>query len=369
MLAQDGIEAEVIDLRWLRPLDLEPVFESIKKTNRAVIVEEIAAPLQRWGGGRGPGHGPGLRLHGRADQARQRDGCSAALCHQHRDDGPAGCAEGRRSGERGTVMAETIQMPKLGFDMAEGTLVNWLKQVGDSVGKGDVIAEIETDKATIEIEASVSGTVLKLLAEPGTVVPVGADIAVVGAAGRSRPRWRRSGARRPPPAPAPAEAAAPAASSRPRSRPRRPPPARADGNGHCPATSRPARWPAAWPKNAGSIWPRSRAAALVAGSSRRTWRASSPALRPAAAPDSGRPRPSRRGHARAIIWRAALRPGRRDPRHEQGARPHRPPHGRVQAAGAALLRHHGDGRPGHAGPAQAAQRQPAGRVAGSASTT
>ena len=41
MLAQDGIEAEVIDLRWLRPLDLEPVFESIKKTNRAVIVEEL----------------------------------------------------------------------------------------------------------------------------------------------------------------------------------------------------------------------------------------------------------------------------------------------------------------------------------------
>src|SRR5690554_964740 len=78
-------------------------------------------------------------------------------------------------------------MPKLGFDMAEGTLVNWTKAVGDQVNKGDVIAEIETDKATIEIESQVSGTLLKLLAEPGAVLPVGAPIAYVGAAGEEIP--------------------------------------------------------------------------------------------------------------------------------------------------------------------------------------
>jgi pyruvate dehydrogenase E2 component (dihydrolipoamide acetyltransferase) len=80
-------------------------------------------------------------------------------------------------------MAETINMPKLGFDMAEGTLVRWVKQVGDNINKGDVLAEIETDKATVEVESSVSGVVLQHIVEQGTVVPVNAPIAVVGAAG------------------------------------------------------------------------------------------------------------------------------------------------------------------------------------------
>ncbi len=84
-------------------------------------------------------------------------------------------------------MAETLTMPKLGFDMAEGTLVNWTKAVGDTVSKGDVIAEIETDKATIEIEAQAGGTLLKFLAEPGDVVEVGAPIAYVGAEGEQPP--------------------------------------------------------------------------------------------------------------------------------------------------------------------------------------
>jgi len=84
-------------------------------------------------------------------------------------------------------VAETLTMPKLGFDMAEGTLVNWTKAVGDTVSKGDVIAEIETDKATIEIEAQAGGTLLKFLAEPGDVVEVGAPIAYVGAEGEQPP--------------------------------------------------------------------------------------------------------------------------------------------------------------------------------------
>jgi len=80
-------------------------------------------------------------------------------------------------------MAETISMPKLGFDMAEGLLVRWVKQVGDTINKGDVLAEIETDKATVEVESSASGVVLQLIAEQGTMVPVNAPIAIVGAEG------------------------------------------------------------------------------------------------------------------------------------------------------------------------------------------
>ncbi len=80
-------------------------------------------------------------------------------------------------------MAETISMPKLGFDMVEGTLVRWVRHEGETVEKGQVLAEIETDKATVEVESSFSGVVLKHLVEQGSIVPVGTPIAVVGQAG------------------------------------------------------------------------------------------------------------------------------------------------------------------------------------------
>lgn len=77
-------------------------------------------------------------------------------------------------------MAEFIVMPKLGFDMREAELVSWLKEEGDSVEKGEIVAEIESDKATLELEAQAGGTLLKKLEEEGTIVPVGANIAIVG---------------------------------------------------------------------------------------------------------------------------------------------------------------------------------------------
>ena len=77
-------------------------------------------------------------------------------------------------------MAETITMPKLGFDMAEGTLVRWVRNEGENINKGDVLAEIETDKATVEVESSASGVVRKLLVDQGAIVPIGAAIAIIG---------------------------------------------------------------------------------------------------------------------------------------------------------------------------------------------
>ncbi len=76
-------------------------------------------------------------------------------------------------------MAEVVPMPKLGFDMAEGTLVRKLKQVGDVVAKGDIIAEIETDKATVELEAYVGGVVKGWVVAEGTPVPVGSPMLVI----------------------------------------------------------------------------------------------------------------------------------------------------------------------------------------------
>ena len=80
-------------------------------------------------------------------------------------------------------MAETVSMPKLGFDMAEGTLVRWVRAEGETVNKGDVLAEIETDKATVEVELPFTGTVLRQLVEEKTSVPVGTPIAIVGEPG------------------------------------------------------------------------------------------------------------------------------------------------------------------------------------------
>lgn len=76
-------------------------------------------------------------------------------------------------------MAEIVTMPKLGFDMAEGTLVRWVKAEGDPVAKADVIAEIETDKATVEVESGFDGVMFRHLAAEGTALPVNAPIAVV----------------------------------------------------------------------------------------------------------------------------------------------------------------------------------------------
>ncbi|PWI17950.1 dehydrogenase [Streptomyces sp. Act143] len=75
-------------------------------------------------------------------------------------------------------MAE-FTMPSLGADMDEGLLLEWLVGPGDHVGKGDVVAVVETDKAAIEVECFESGTVGRLLVEPGTRVPVGTALAVI----------------------------------------------------------------------------------------------------------------------------------------------------------------------------------------------
>jgi pyruvate dehydrogenase E2 component (dihydrolipoamide acetyltransferase) len=80
-------------------------------------------------------------------------------------------------------MAEIVTMPKLGFDMAEGTLVRWVVAEGEPVKKGGVLAEIETDKATVEVESAYEGVVVRHLVEEGTPVPIGDPIAVVGAQG------------------------------------------------------------------------------------------------------------------------------------------------------------------------------------------
>jgi pyruvate dehydrogenase E2 component (dihydrolipoamide acetyltransferase) len=79
----------------------------------------------------------------------------------------------------------------MGADMTEGTLVKWTKQVGDHVERGEVLAEIETDKATVELEAYESGELIKIVVEEGEVVPVGEVIALIGEASEEPPDVER----------------------------------------------------------------------------------------------------------------------------------------------------------------------------------
>lgn len=80
-------------------------------------------------------------------------------------------------------MAQIIDMPKLSDTMTVGTLVKWLKQAGDSVKAGDMLAEVETDKATMELESFFDGTLLKIFAPAGSQVAIGAALCAVGQPG------------------------------------------------------------------------------------------------------------------------------------------------------------------------------------------
>jgi pyruvate dehydrogenase E2 component (dihydrolipoamide acetyltransferase) len=73
-----------------------------------------------------------------------------------------------------------VVMPRLSDSMEEGTILQWLKQVGDEVAVGDELVEIETDKANMAYESDIAGTLTEILAEEGETLPIGTPIARVG---------------------------------------------------------------------------------------------------------------------------------------------------------------------------------------------
>lgn len=101
-------------------------------------------------------------------------------------------------------MATNVTMPQMGFDMTEGTIASWLKKEGDAVTKGEAIAEIETDKTTIQIEAFGSGVLKKIISPAGAKVPVGETIGII-----ADPSEQVDAPAAPAAAPAQAEAPAP----------------------------------------------------------------------------------------------------------------------------------------------------------------
>ncbi|MFT4600816.1 MAG: pyruvate dehydrogenase E2 component (dihydrolipoamide acetyltransferase), partial [Arenicella sp.] len=80
-------------------------------------------------------------------------------------------------------MAEIVRMPKLSDTMTEGVVAEWHKKVGDAVSEGDLLAEIETDKATMEFESFYDGVLLHIGVEKGDAAPINEILAIIGEKG------------------------------------------------------------------------------------------------------------------------------------------------------------------------------------------
>ena len=91
-------------------------------------------------------------------------------------------------------MADVV-MPRLSDSMEEGTILQWLKQVGDEIAVGDELVEIETDKANMAYESDVAGTLTEILAEEGATLPIGTPIARVGDSAEGSERLSRGSCR------------------------------------------------------------------------------------------------------------------------------------------------------------------------------
>lgn len=224
ILTNEGIQAEVIDLRTIMPLDVETVIKSLRKTHRVLVVDEAWA-MCGMGGEIAQTinelafdelDGPVGRLHTAptshpfapvleramiVDTGRIVEGARKVIAGKppvpdhwyttgiSADAAPAPApaaaaapvAAASPAPATPSVVAgeEAILMPFGDLTVSEGKLVKWLKAVGDKVKEGDVVAEIETDKAVVEIEAPASGTLARIDQQVGAVVPMGGQIGAI----------------------------------------------------------------------------------------------------------------------------------------------------------------------------------------------
>ena len=217
-LAAEGIEADVIDPRTIMPLDIDTIVASVRKTHRLLIVDEAWAMCGLGGEiaqainelafdeldappGRlhtAPTSHPFAPVLERAmlvDTARIVQGVRDVIAgrppvpdHWHtiglKSAAPAKSTPAPLKAAQPAVQApapaagddEPVRMPFGDLTVSEGTVVKWLKAVGDPVKEGELIAEIETDKAVVEIEAPISGRLSAIDQPVGAVVPMGGRI-------------------------------------------------------------------------------------------------------------------------------------------------------------------------------------------------
>ncbi|MDF2370267.1 MAG: thiamine pyrophosphate-dependent enzyme [Rhizobiaceae bacterium] len=229
-LLERGVDAEVIDLRTIMPLDVGTIVDSVKKTHRLLVVDEawamcgiggeiaqtinelafddLDAPVGRLHSApTSHPFAPVLEEAMLVSVQQVVDGAVSVVAgiapipdHWHAPGITAAPAASRPIAEASQTAAakpgpatpdapnepsalgeneEAITMPHGDLTVSEGTLVKWLHAVGDAVSEGDLIAEIETDKAIVEIEAPATGTVIRIDQPVGAIVPMGGRIGVV----------------------------------------------------------------------------------------------------------------------------------------------------------------------------------------------
>jgi 2-oxoisovalerate dehydrogenase E1 component len=221
-LAAEGFEAEVIDLRTIMPLDVGTVAASVARTHHLLVVDEgwgafgvgaeiaqamnelafdeLDAPVGRLHTDAQPHPlAPALERAILVDAEKIAAGARSVLAgsapvprHWRHIGGRAGVAQPEISAPRPVAKpaaapaeappageGDPITMPFGDLTVSEGTIVAWLKGEGDVVAAGEVVAEIETDKAVVEIEAPVAGRLGPIERAKGEVVPMGGRIGAV----------------------------------------------------------------------------------------------------------------------------------------------------------------------------------------------
>ena len=119
---------------------------------------------------------------GKSDQ-EQEDDDAVDDSADKKDDDQSDEDDSEESVDASDVAASVVLMPKMSDTMEEGVIASWLKKVGDAVESGDILAEVETDKATMELESYEDGTLLYIGVEEGGAVPVDGVIAIIGEEG------------------------------------------------------------------------------------------------------------------------------------------------------------------------------------------
>ncbi|MBN1437204.1 MAG: hypothetical protein JW936_09015 [Sedimentisphaerales bacterium] len=226
-LDQQGIDCEVIDLRTLVPLDRNTIMTSLAKTNHLLVVDEgfamcgvgaeIAAAVMEEGFDYldapvarlhtdtvTPPFSPNLEaaivlnsekiktavrevLAGIARAPRSARGASSSASNStaEAEIKSQGSDKGPKSANPATpkvtsqAEGEPFLMPNMDLTVTEATIVRWVKKVGDKVAADEPVLEVETDKATVDVEAPMAGTLVEILAQEGDVVPLGGRIGTI----------------------------------------------------------------------------------------------------------------------------------------------------------------------------------------------
>jgi pyruvate dehydrogenase E2 component (dihydrolipoamide acetyltransferase) len=122
-------------------------------------------------------------LDGKADASKEAPKTETEEKPEASTDSDSSSSEGKAEGADIPEGVEVVRMPRLSDTMEEGTVASWIKKEGDEVEEGDILAEIETDKATMEFESFYSGTLLHVGIQEGETAPVDAVLAIIGPKG------------------------------------------------------------------------------------------------------------------------------------------------------------------------------------------